>query len=96
MVVAGRPDMAEDARLGSNPGRVTHQEEVDTAIGRWTASLRAAEVLSRLDEANVPGGPLYDIQDICADPQCACCHDSSRAFSRTRPGKEIRTAGFAA
>jgi crotonobetainyl-CoA:carnitine CoA-transferase CaiB-like acyl-CoA transferase len=69
MRAAGRDDLAEDPRLGDNAGRVTHQEEVDGAISRWTATLPSTEVLERLAEAAVPSGPIYTVEDMLADPQ---------------------------
>jgi crotonobetainyl-CoA:carnitine CoA-transferase CaiB-like acyl-CoA transferase len=39
MHAAGRADLAEDPRLAHNAGRVEHQQEIDTAIAAWTATL---------------------------------------------------------
>ena len=69
MRAAGRDDLADDARLRDNAGRVEHQEEVDGAISRWTATLDSGEVLERLAEASVPSGPIYSVEDIMRDPQ---------------------------
>lgn len=69
MRVAGRDDLAADPRLTDNAGRVTHQEEVDGAISRWSATLRSTEVLERLAEADVPSGPIYSVEDMMRDPQ---------------------------
>ena len=69
MNTAGRPDMAEDPRLGSNDGRVEHQDEVDGAIGEWTATLTLKEVLDQLEEAAVPAGPINSVVDMIEDPQ---------------------------
>ena len=69
MRAAGRDDLADDARLADNAGRVTHQEEVDGAISLWTATLPSTEVLERLAEAAVPSGPIYSVEDMMADPQ---------------------------
>lgn len=68
MTAAGRPEMGEDPRLASNDGRVTHQEEVDGAIGEWTATLTMAEVLAVLEDARVPAGPINSVVDIVNDP----------------------------
>ena len=68
---AGRPDLAEDPRLQSNAGRVTHQQLVDEAIAAWTRGLPAAEILAALEEAQVPAGPIYSVADMFADPQFA-------------------------
>ena len=69
MRAAGRDDLADDARLTDNAGRVAHQEEVDGAISQWTATLVSVEVLERLAEAGVPSGPIYSVEDMMADPQ---------------------------
>ncbi len=69
MTAAGRPDMAADPRLGNNAGRVAHQEAVDEAISRWTRTLQSAEVLERLEQAEVPCGPIYSVAEMMADPQ---------------------------
>lgn len=64
----GRPDLAEDPRMADNAGRVEHEKELDDAILAWTGALTAAEVLAALDEAGVPGGPIYSVADMFADP----------------------------
>ena len=69
MRAAGRDDLAHDTRLSDNAGRVEHQEEVDGAISRWTATLDSDEVLERLAEASVPSGPIYSVEDMMQDPQ---------------------------
>jgi formyl-CoA transferase len=69
MRAAGRADMADDARLLHNPGRVEHEAEIDAAIGAWTAEHSFDEVLSALERAEVPAGPIYSVADIAKDPQ---------------------------
>jgi crotonobetainyl-CoA:carnitine CoA-transferase CaiB-like acyl-CoA transferase len=68
MRAAGRDDLAADPRLTDNAGRVRHQEEVDGAISRWTATLPSGEVLAILAEASVPSGPIYTVEDMFEDP----------------------------
>ena len=68
MTAAGRPDMADDSRLASNAGRVTHEAEIDAALESWCASLPSSDVLARLDDARVPAGPIYSAADMVADP----------------------------
>ena len=68
MRAAGRDDLADDARLADNAGRVTHQQEVDGAIAEWTSHLPSAEVLARLEQASVPCGPIFTIEDMARDP----------------------------
>jgi crotonobetainyl-CoA:carnitine CoA-transferase CaiB-like acyl-CoA transferase len=68
MNAAGRADLADDPRLADNAGRVAHQEEVDVAISRWTATLDSHVVLERLGAASVPSGPIYTVEDMMRDP----------------------------
>lgn len=69
MAKISRPDLAEDPGLARNDGRVARSEELDRAIENWTATLPLAEVQKHLDEAGVPAGPIYSIEDIAKDPQ---------------------------
>ena len=67
MKAAGRSDLADDPRLAGNAGRVEHQEEVDGAIAKWTATLTVEQVLEALEEARVPAGPIYSVVDMLED-----------------------------
>jgi crotonobetainyl-CoA:carnitine CoA-transferase CaiB-like acyl-CoA transferase len=68
MQAMGRPELADDPRMANNAGRVVHEKELDQAIGAWTGSLTAAEVLDVLGKADVPSGPIYSVVDMLADP----------------------------
>jgi formyl-CoA transferase len=68
MTAIGREDLGADPSLGSNAGRVKRVEELDAAIGAWTARLSVVEVLEALDAAAVPAGRIYTIEDIASDP----------------------------
>ena len=63
-----RDDLGSDAGLTDNTGRVQRVEEIDAAIGAWTATLSVAQVLELLDAASVPAGRIYNVADIAADP----------------------------
>ena len=67
MVAAGRPEMASDPRMATNPGRVEHEAEIDAALAAWCAAHESAELLRRLDEARVPAGPIYNVEDMLND-----------------------------
>ena len=76
MPAIGRDDLAADPQLAGNTGRVARVDEIDAAIGDWTAPRTVAEVLAALDAAQVPGGRIYTVADIAADPhyrRAACC-----------------------
>ena len=64
-----RPELADDPRLADNDGRWTHRDEVDAAIGAWTAQRSRDDVLAAMEQAGVPAGPIYTAADIIADPQ---------------------------
>ena len=68
MQTMGRDDLGLDAGLTDNAGRVQRVEEIDAAIGAWTATLSVAQVLELLDAASVPAGRIYNVADIAADP----------------------------
>ena len=68
MRAAGRADLADDPRLAHNAGRVEHEKLIDDALAAWTRSLDSAEALARLEEADVPAGPIYSVADIMDDP----------------------------
>jgi formyl-CoA transferase len=68
MMAIGRDDLAADPALTDNAGRVKRVEEIDAAIGAWTSKLNVTEVLAVLDQAAVPAGRIYTVEDIAADP----------------------------
>jgi formyl-CoA transferase len=68
MTLIGRDDLASDPGLAVNAGRVTRVEELDSAIGAWTATRTVEQVLAALDGASVPAGRIYTVADIAADP----------------------------
>ena len=68
MTAAGRPDMANDPEYATNADRVRNEPEVDGAISAWTATLTAAEVVAKLEAAQVPVGSIYTVSDMVNDP----------------------------
>ena len=68
MGAIGRADLASDPQLADNTGRVQRVDEIDAAIGGWTAQRSVTDVLQALDAASVPAGRIYTAADIAADP----------------------------
>ena len=68
MQAIGRDDLATDAELAHNPGRVKRVSEIDEAIGAWTSRRTVDEVLAVLNDASVPVGRIYNAKDIAQDP----------------------------
>jgi formyl-CoA transferase len=92
MEAIGRPDLAHAPDLASNIGRVARVEEIDGAIGDWTATRTIAEVLAVMDRARVPAGRVYTAKDIHEDP-----HYRARDMilrQTTREGYELDVPGI--
>lgn len=68
MEVAGHPEMASDPRMANNAGRVIYEAEIDHALATWCLSKDSEEILDLLDKARVPAGPIYNVEDMFADP----------------------------
>nr|WP_251551670.1 CaiB/BaiF CoA-transferase family protein [Neobacillus muris] len=68
MEAIGRPEFASDPRFQNNATRSEFASLLDSTIEQWTQALNLAEALKILDEAKVPAGSIYSIEDIVADP----------------------------
>lgn len=68
MKLIGREDLAEDPEFGSNDGRVKRVGELDGAIGVWASQISVEQALEALDQASVPAGKIFTIEDIAKDP----------------------------
>jgi formyl-CoA transferase len=92
MATIGRADLAEDAQLAQNAGRVARVREIDEAIEAWTLQRASSEVLQRLADARVPSGRVYTARDIAEDP-----HFRARDMilrQATRDGDEVEVPGI--
>ena len=67
MTAIGRSDLADDATLATNAGRVPRTAELDSAIAGWTAQHDLDQVLGVLERADVPCGKVYDASDVVRD-----------------------------
>jgi len=68
MTLIGRDDLGTDPELADNAGRVGRVEEIDRVIGAWTIQHTVDEVLNALEQAAVPSGRIYTVEDIAKDP----------------------------
>lgn len=69
--VLGRPELIDDPRFRTNALRVQNREVLEPLIEETLSSTSRAEVLARLDRADVPSGALNDLADLIAHPQLA-------------------------
>ncbi|MDN3639051.1 CaiB/BaiF CoA-transferase family protein [Simiduia curdlanivorans] len=68
MTAIGRADMANNAAMANNAGRVVHQVEIDNAIAAWCLAQSSDQVIAQLEAERVPVGPIYSVADQFADP----------------------------
>jgi crotonobetainyl-CoA:carnitine CoA-transferase CaiB-like acyl-CoA transferase len=59
--------MAGDPRFASNAGRVEHEAEIDAALAQWCERNDSQFLLDILDQARVPAGPIYNVEDMIED-----------------------------
>jgi crotonobetainyl-CoA:carnitine CoA-transferase CaiB-like acyl-CoA transferase len=65
----GWKDLKEDASLATNDKRVENREWLIAAMNDRLRSLAGADVLSRLEEAGVPSGPVHNVEQVLNLPQ---------------------------
>jgi benzylsuccinate CoA-transferase BbsF subunit len=59
----GRDDLAADPRLGTLAGRKAHEDELDRALGAWTATRDRWAVMEQLQAAGIAAGVVQTIRD---------------------------------
>lgn len=69
MLAMGRDDLANDAQLTRNDGRVPRTTEIDEAIQAWCATQTIGSAMEILQAADVPVGKIYSVRDMMTDPQ---------------------------
>jgi crotonobetainyl-CoA:carnitine CoA-transferase CaiB-like acyl-CoA transferase len=69
--VIERPELAADARFTRAAGRVRHRDELIPVVERIMRGRTMSDWIARMEAANVPCGPIYDIPRVFEDPQVA-------------------------
>jgi crotonobetainyl-CoA:carnitine CoA-transferase CaiB-like acyl-CoA transferase len=67
--LAGRPELARDARFASNSARVVNRDALAAEIAALLSARTTREWIERLAPAAVPCGPINDIAQVFAEPQ---------------------------
>jgi crotonobetainyl-CoA:carnitine CoA-transferase CaiB-like acyl-CoA transferase len=67
--VLGRPDLATDPRYRQGSERTRNRDSLVPVIAGAMLGRSAQEWIAPLEAANVPCGPVYDMQQVFADPQ---------------------------
>ncbi|HJW11875.1 MAG TPA: CaiB/BaiF CoA-transferase family protein [Albitalea sp.] len=67
--VAGRPELARDARFARNADRVRHRATLVPLLAELMQRRRKADWLAALEAAKVPCGAINNLAEVFADPQ---------------------------
>jgi len=68
LVAMGREDLQADPRFASLKDRVAHVEEIDAAVGAWTAGFDKQALFELLQRHRVPCAPVRELAEVIADP----------------------------
>lgn len=67
--VINAPELAEDPRFADGKGRSTNRDQLNAILGKIITQKTSAEWIKTLNEAGVPCGPIYQIDETFDDPQ---------------------------
>src|SRR5262249_24947456 len=69
--LVGRADLIDDPRCKDDISRGDNAGLINEAMAAWGAARARAEALAGLERARIPCGPVYDLDEVLADPQVA-------------------------
>src|SRR5208282_1879834 len=64
-----REDLIEHPEYATPKGRRDHRDKLNELIGEITASMTSSDLVENLNQAGIPCGPIYTIDQTFADPQ---------------------------
>ena len=67
--VLGSPGLADNPLSATNEARVANRAVLVAELARLIATFSRADLLARLEDANVPAGPINTLGEVFADPQ---------------------------
>lgn len=62
----GRPELADDPRFTDHVARGRNQAAIEEIVGAWAATLSNEDIVTALDAAGVPNGPVNSVADLFA------------------------------
>ena len=86
----GRDDLAADERASSGTARAANVEFLQPVIEGWLGTLSRDEAVETLNGQGVPCGPIYNAEDVFADP-----HVAARGMIMPIEDPEVGSFGFA-
>ena len=69
VTVLGAPGLADNPLSATNEARVANRAVLVPELARLVAPFARAELLARLERANVPAGPINTVAEVFDDPQ---------------------------
>ncbi|MFM9105651.1 MAG: CaiB/BaiF CoA transferase family protein [Chloroflexota bacterium] len=69
-----RPDLRDRPEYATNAQRVTSKPDLYLDLGPALMALDRDDIVRRLDRANVPCGPILDLDDVLNNPQVRAQH----------------------
>ena len=63
------PDLVRDPRFATNDARLDNREEFRARVEATLATATTAEWVTRLEKATIACGPIYELDEVFADPQ---------------------------
>ena len=85
-------DLVADARYATNSARVLNRAVLETEIADALLSWRCADLIRRMCECGVPGGPINRVDQAFADPHVRARHIVERHLNEN--GVEIPFTRF--
>ncbi|HTS41018.1 MAG TPA: CaiB/BaiF CoA-transferase family protein [Xanthobacteraceae bacterium] len=67
--VLGQPQLGEDPAYRTNSDRLAKRDELIAKLSALTSKMKRDELLEKLEDVQVPAGPINNLQQVFADPQ---------------------------
>ena len=69
VTLLGAPELADNPLAATNEARVANREALVPQLARLIAKFSRDDLLARLEKADVPAGPINNVEQVFADPQ---------------------------
>ena len=83
------PQLATDPRFKTAADRLKNREAINAAIEEITLTRKSAEWIELLNEKGVPSGPIYQMDEVFADPQVKHLQMARKIVSKKRGPMEV-------
>lgn len=94
MAMLDLPELADDERFATSPGRSVNRDALLALMGAAIAKWNAADLIAAMQQAGLPGGKVNEIPEVLEHPQIKArelVHDMARS-----DGTAVKVLGFPA